>query len=61
LDEYKHKPLVILVFFTAISQVKTIYKTPPKFTNKHISSTREEKKMKKEMKKNFDLRFSLML
>jgi hypothetical protein len=49
------------VFFTAISQVKIIYKTPPKFINKHISSTREEKKMTKEMKKNFGLRFSLML
>jgi hypothetical protein len=57
LDEYKPKPLVILVFFTAISQVKKIYKTPPKFTNKHISSTREEKKMKKKI----GLRFSLML
>jgi hypothetical protein len=55
------KPLVILVFFTAISQVEKNWKPPSKFTNKHISLTREEKKMKKEMKEKIGLRFSLIL
>jgi hypothetical protein len=39
----------ILVFFMAISQVK-INRNPPSFTNKHKSSTREERKMKKKEK-----------
>ncbi len=30
MDEYKHKPLVILVFFTAISQEKKKLETPSK-------------------------------
>jgi len=41
----------ILVFFMAISQVKK-NRNPPSFTNKHKSSTKEEKKMKQAQKLN---------